>query len=148
MPVLSAHNISKAYGERTLLRDASVTIRTGERVGLVGKNGTGKSTFARILAGVEPKDGGDIAVRKGATVLYLEQMPDLPRDKTPRELVSEGLAAWSAAKSAYDAVSTRLATGPRVVRPRRATTTRPRSKIRRASPPRSSGSAAGSATTR
>ncbi|MBL8610393.1 MAG: ABC-F family ATP-binding cassette domain-containing protein [Myxococcales bacterium] len=109
MPVLSAHNLSKAYGERTLIRDASVTIRTGERVGLVGKNGTGKSTLARILAGVEPKDGGDIAVRKGATVLYLEQMPDLPRDKTPRELVSEGLAAWSAAKTAYDSVSSRLA---------------------------------------
>jgi len=110
VPVLSAHNLSKAFGERVLLRDASVTIRTGERVGLVGKNGTGKSTLARILAGVEPKDGGEIAIRKNASVLYLEQTPELPRDRTPRQIVAEGLAEWSAAKAAYDAVAARLAT--------------------------------------
>jgi ATP-binding cassette subfamily F protein uup len=101
-PVLSAHHLSKAYGARQLLEDVDVTVRGGERVGLVGRNGAGKSTLARVLAALEPPDGGELAVRKGATVLYLEQSPELDPAASPRAIVAGGMAEWTAAKEAYD----------------------------------------------
>ena len=69
---------SKAYGPQTLFQRASLTIQQGERVGLLGANGTGKSTLLRVLAGVEPPDDGVIERKRGATVLYLPQEPKLP----------------------------------------------------------------------
>jgi ATP-binding cassette subfamily F protein uup len=111
MPVLSAHDLGKAYGARAVLRDVSVTLRSGERVGLVGRNGAGKSTLARILAGLEPPDAGEIAVRKGAEVAYLEQTPALAASATPREIVAGGMERWSKAKTAYDALGDAIAAG-------------------------------------
>jgi ATP-binding cassette subfamily F protein uup len=110
MSLLSAEGLGKAYGAKTLLANVTVTLRPNERVGLVGKNGTGKSTLARILAGVEPTDTGSLALRREATVLYLAQDPDLPLDQTARQVTFSGLAAWSAAKNAYDAVAAELET--------------------------------------
>lgn len=115
MPVVSAQHLAKSYGERTLLRDVTFTIRTGERVGLVGRNGTGKSTLARVIAGLEPKDAGEIAVRRGASIAYLEQMPQFAPERSPRELVSEGLSHWLAARRRYDELAERVASDPSLV---------------------------------
>ena len=51
MPIIAAHGLTKSYGTRVVLSAVDLTIRTGERVGVVGENGSGKSTLARILAG-------------------------------------------------------------------------------------------------
>jgi ATP-binding cassette subfamily F protein uup len=111
MSVLAALEIDKAYGERVLLAKASLTIDDGERVGVVGRNGAGKSTFSRILAGVEPSDGGSIALRRGARVAFLAQEPLLDGERTVRETVEEGLEAWLAAKNRHEAITARIAGG-------------------------------------
>ena len=55
MIILSAQNIAKAFGVNTVLRDVSLTVQQGDRIGLVGVNGCGKSTLMRILAGLDAK---------------------------------------------------------------------------------------------
>lgn len=108
MPVLSARGVSKAYGPQTLFSGVSLTIVRGERVGLLGLNGTGKSTLLRVLAGTEPPDEGTIDRRRDATILYLEQEPALDPEQTPRHIVEEGLAEWKAATSRHDAISRQI----------------------------------------
>ena len=67
---MSCENVSKAFGERPLLRDVSLGVGKGERIGVVGRNGAGKSTLLRVLAGTEPTDSG--RVTRGATVVVGE----------------------------------------------------------------------------
>lgn len=111
MPVLHAQNLSKSYGPQILLDDATLTLRTGERIGLVGVNGSGKSTLARILAGLESHDAGEISRRRGAQVEYLEQRPEFDPKRTAREIVTEGLSAWTEAKARYDEIGAALSRG-------------------------------------
>lgn len=108
MPVLSAKKLSKTYGPQTLFTDVTLTIVRGERVGLLGVNGTGKSTLLRILAGLETADTGSIERRRDSTVLYLAQEPALEPDQTPRQIVEQGLAAWKTATEEHDAISKRI----------------------------------------
>jgi ATP-binding cassette subfamily F protein uup len=111
MSVLAALDIDKAYGERVLFSHASLTIGEGERIGVVGRNGAGKSTFARILAGVEPPDGGTIALRRGARVAFLAQKPALDEQLSVRATVELGLEAWVAARQRHEALSAQIAAG-------------------------------------
>jgi ATP-binding cassette subfamily F protein uup len=111
MTVLSANDVTKAYGERVLLAGASITIDDGERVGVVGRNGAGKSTFARILAGQEPPDGGGVAMRRGATIAFLAQEPDLEPARTVRACVEEGLERWLAARKRHEEITEKIARG-------------------------------------
>ncbi len=111
MPVLVAQDITKAYGQKTILDHVSLSIHAGERVGLVGSNGSGKSTLARILAGLEVPDGGTVAVRREASVAYLAQEPVLDANLTARAIVTEGLGAWFLAKTNHDALSARISSG-------------------------------------
>jgi ATP-binding cassette subfamily F protein uup len=111
MPVLSARNLSKTYGPQTLFEGLSLTIRRGERVGLLGVNGTGKSTLLRALAGLEPIDEGIIERRRDATILYLAQEPVLDPSMTPRQIVETGLAEWSEAMRRHGEISARIGAG-------------------------------------
>ena len=90
MPVLDVIGLRKLVSDRTLFEDVTFTIRRGEKVGLVGRNGAGKSTLGRVLAGIEPSDGGRIARRRDAVVEYLEQEPVFAPERTIREIVLEG----------------------------------------------------------
>jgi len=112
VPVLSAQRLSKSFGERVLFDDVTLTLRSLERVGLVGRNGTGKSTLCRVLAGLEPMDTGSLALRRGAEVRYLSQTPSFESERTPRNIVSEGLATWSRVKARYDELGELLRTQP------------------------------------
>ncbi|HVH43943.1 MAG TPA: ABC-F family ATP-binding cassette domain-containing protein [Labilithrix sp.] len=111
MPVLTAHAVTKAYGLKPLFDGATFTIRRGEKVALLGPNGTGKSTLLRVLAGLEPLDTGSIDRRRDASILYLPQEPELDPTLSPREIARQGLELWHAAKLRYDEVSTRIGEG-------------------------------------
>ncbi len=111
MPVLSGRNLSKSYGAEKLFSGISLTIMRKERVGLLGINGTGKSTLLRILAGLETPDEGVVERRRDATVLYLAQEPALDAEKTPLDIVLEGLRAWTDATTAHREASLAIERG-------------------------------------
>lgn len=75
---LALKNVVKFFGATKVLEDISFEVQKGERVGIVGRNGCGKSTVLKIIAGEEDKDSGDVMIRKGATLGYLAQMPEFP----------------------------------------------------------------------
>ena len=75
MILLSAQNISKTYMERKILDQVSFFLNEGDKVGIVGINGTGKSTLLRILAGAEEADDGTVVRTGGVRISYLPQIP-------------------------------------------------------------------------
>jgi ABC transport system ATP-binding/permease protein len=75
MNLLSVENLSKSYGDKTLFRDISFGISRGEKAALIARNGEGKSTLMRILAGQEIADSGLVTFRKGIHISFLEQDP-------------------------------------------------------------------------
>ena len=75
--------------DRTILEDLSLTISTGDRIGVVGINGAGKSTLLKIVAGLQKPDSGNIRLGQGTLVGYLYQIPDLPKG-TVREVLGDG----------------------------------------------------------
>lgn len=90
MRVLAAENISKSYGERALLSDVTLQINQGDKIGLIGVNGTGKSTLLRLLAGEEAPDGGSIFCQPGHRAAYLPQNPVFAPEDTVLEHVLRG----------------------------------------------------------
>ena len=85
-PYLEIMSLTKRIGERVLFHDISFTINERQHVGLIAKNGTGKTTLLNIIAGRDGYDGGDIIMRNGIKVGYLEQTPQFPPLMTIREL--------------------------------------------------------------
>lgn len=75
--------------DRTILENFSLTISTGDRIGVVGINGAGKSTLLKIVAGIQVADSGNIRLGQGIQVGYLDQIPDLPKG-TVREVLGHG----------------------------------------------------------
>ncbi len=90
MPLLSATNLKYSIGTRVLLDGVSLSIEPGERIGLVGRNGTGKTTLIKILAGRAKADSGSVSLNKGARMGYLSQDPDLDMSRTLREEAESG----------------------------------------------------------
>ncbi len=76
MIVLTLEKITKNYGVKPLMANVDLTIESGDRIGVIGVNGTGKSTFLRVCAGVEEADSGRITTASGMRVGYLPQSPD------------------------------------------------------------------------
>jgi len=111
MPILDARDLRKGYGPDMILDGVSLSIHEGQRVGLLGKNGCGKSTLARILCGRLEPDDGVLSLRRDAKVAYLPQIPSLDPSCTALQEVLSGLGEWTKAKERYDALSARLAQG-------------------------------------
>ncbi|MAY73971.1 MAG: ABC transporter, partial [Phycisphaerae bacterium] len=84
MPLLAATNIELSYGERRVLDRVSLSVEDGERVGVVGRNGGGKSSLMRILAGELKPDSGTVSLAQGRRLGYLTQDPRLPARETLR----------------------------------------------------------------
>ena len=84
MNLLSLEQAQKSYGEKVLLKQANFYLNEGEKVGIIGINGTGKTTLLRILAGIEVPDEGSRTVR------FLEQNPHMPADMSVLEYVLQG----------------------------------------------------------
>ncbi|MED9822561.1 MAG: ABC-F type ribosomal protection protein [Christensenellales bacterium] len=94
MIVLSAQNVAKSFGVNAVLKDVSFTIQQGDRIGLVGVNGCGKSTLMRIIAGLDTPDGGEIAIVRGTRIGYLAQ----------QDMVTSGASVWRELEKVYDPV--------------------------------------------
>ena len=90
MNVISLQNIEKSYGTRLLFKEVNITFTTEKRLGLVGINGTGKSTFLKILAGQMEPDKGTIERNGKASIYYLAQTPEFDADSTLLEAVLDG----------------------------------------------------------
>ncbi len=82
MVMVTLEKLTKRYPGKTLFEDANLGIEKGDRIGLIGENGCGKSTFLKILMGAEPADSGSIVFRSGIKTGYLPQVPSLDPNKT------------------------------------------------------------------
>jgi ATP-binding cassette subfamily F protein uup len=90
MSLLSVENLQKSYGTRMLFDQVSFSMEAGEKVGLIGVNGTGKSSLLKVLAGQEPADAGKIIMSGTLTVEYLPQNPEFDEDATVLEQIFKG----------------------------------------------------------
>ena len=93
MNLLTAENILKSYSEKILLDNISIGINEGDKIGVIGINGTGKTTMLKIIAGLEQPDGGKITKGNSVTIEYLPQHPDFDMDITVLQQVFKGDSA-------------------------------------------------------
>ena len=101
--LLTAENISKNYGMKQLLDGVTLYLNEGERVGLIGINGTGKSTFLKVLAGASEPDSGKVSRDPNVQVAYLPQSPDMDDSLTVLEQVFAGHPAEFRSINEYEA---------------------------------------------
>jgi len=102
-PILNAQGLSKAFGAAPLFRNVAFPISEGDRIGLIGPNGSGKSTLLRVLAGVEQPDEGEIALRRRATVGYVEQISSFEPGVSVRAVVQQAMQAAKVGETERDA---------------------------------------------
>ena len=105
MILLSAQNLEKTYMERKVLDDVSFFLGEGDKVGIIGINGTGKSTLLRILAGAEEPDSGTVIRTKGVRVSYLPQIPEFDTHGSVLEQVMAHLSLDLKAAKEFEAKS-------------------------------------------
>ncbi|MEG0614986.1 MAG: ABC-F family ATP-binding cassette domain-containing protein [Oscillospiraceae bacterium] len=103
--LLSAEHISKNYGMRQLLEDVSLYLNEKERIGIVGINGTGKSTLLKILAKIEPSDEGIISTKPNLKIVYLPQNPIMNDDFSVLEQVFDHFSLEFREKNSFEAKS-------------------------------------------
>ncbi len=103
MAVLSLSNAHLAYGHVALLDGAALSLETGERVGLIGRNGTGKSSLLKVIAGLEKLDDGLLQQTQGLRIRYVPQEPVFEAGGTVFDAVGEGVAEARVVRDAYEA---------------------------------------------
>lgn len=111
MSIFTLQSVHKDFGIKPILKDASFSLDASDKVGLIGTNGSGKSTLLKIIAGLEPIDGGDRLVNGGARIVYLPQEPDLDEDKTVLEQVFADSGEQMSLVREYEVVSHKLELG-------------------------------------
>ena len=94
-----------AFGHVDLLANTAFSLESGERVGLIGRNGTGKSSLLKILAGIEKMDDGLLQYQQGLRIAYVPQEPIFEAEETVFEAVSKGVAEAKALREEYEALS-------------------------------------------
>lgn len=109
MNILNIEHISKIFGEKTIFDDVSYGIQEGEKIGVIGINGTGKTTLLRMIAGEEEADEGQIIKQNGIRIAYLPQAPSFPKDATVLSYANDGIGEndWTA-KSEVKSALTKL----------------------------------------
>ncbi len=109
MTLFTLRSLHKDFGIKEILRDASFSLEEGDKVGLIGTNGSGKSTLLKMIAGLEPPDGGEIWVNASAKIIYLPQQPNLDPNRTVLEQVFADSGEQMALVQEYERVSQQLA---------------------------------------
>ncbi|MDR1428935.1 MAG: energy-dependent translational throttle protein EttA [Spirochaetaceae bacterium] len=103
--IYSMIRVSKKHGVKQVLKDISLSYFYGAKIGVIGLNGSGKSSLLKILSGVDSEFSGETAVSPGYSIGYLEQEPLLEAGKTVKELVSEGVRELVDLLAEFDQVS-------------------------------------------
>ncbi len=107
--IYSMMRVSKFYDKKPVLKDISISYFYGAKIGVIGLNGSGKSSLLRIFAGVDKDFNGETAISPGYTVGYLEQEPLLTEDKTVLEVVQEGASEAIGLLNEFNELSARFA---------------------------------------
>lgn len=94
MNILNIEHISKIYGEKVIFEDASFGVQEGDKVGIIGINGTGKSTLLKMLAGEEVPETGQIIMQNTVRLAYLPQNPQFPENATILSYIQDCEAEW------------------------------------------------------
>ena len=94
MNIINFEHISKVFGEKTIFAEASVGIQEGDKIGIIGMNGTGKTTFLKMAAGLEVPDHGQIVKQNGLKIAYLSQDPEFPKGATILSYIQDDENVW------------------------------------------------------
>ncbi|MCW6035999.1 ABC-F family ATP-binding cassette domain-containing protein [Spirulina subsalsa FACHB-351] len=109
MSIVTLQEIKKDFGIKEILRRASFSIDSNDKVGLIGVNGSGKSTLLKMIAGLEPLDGGQRLVKSGARIIYLPQQPDVDENRTVLDQVFADSTEQMALVREYEDLSHHMA---------------------------------------
>ena len=109
MTLLVLEDLKKHFGAQEVLKGASLTIDPGTKVGIVGRNGGGKTTLFRMITGEEHPDWGKVHLRKGASLGFVPQRPKFDAGETVRQHVTDGLSEARAMLAELEAVGERMA---------------------------------------
>lgn len=90
MNILNIEHISKTFGDKTIFDDVSLGVHQGDKIGVLGVNGTGKSTLLKIIAGQETADEGEVIFGRGIRTAFLPQNPEFPDGAKVLSYVTEG----------------------------------------------------------
>ncbi len=107
--IYSMVGVSKYYDKKPVLKDIYLSYFYGAKIGVIGLNGSGKSSLLRILAGVDRGFNGETVISPGHTVGFLQQEPELDNDKTVREIVEEGVLQVVDALREYNSINDKFA---------------------------------------
>lgn len=105
MAVISLSNAQLAFGHVPLLDHAEFSLEAGERVGLIGRNGTGKSSLLKIIAGVSKLDDGLLVMQQNLKIAYVDQEPHFAPEMTVFDAVASGLGELPALLNEYEALT-------------------------------------------
>jgi sulfate-transporting ATPase len=107
--IFEMHRVCRAFGEKVVLRDISLSFYYGAKIGVVGENGSGKSTLLRIMAGIDADIDGTAALAKGMRVRYVAQEPHLDLDRTVRESLQTAIRPIQELVDRFNDISARMA---------------------------------------
>ena len=90
MNIINIEHIHKIFGDKVIFDDVSCGIQEGDKIGIIGINGTGKSTLLKIIAGVEEPDEGQVVRQNGLRIAYMPQSPEFPKGATVSSYALDG----------------------------------------------------------
>lgn len=107
MNILNIEHVSKVFGEKIIFDDVSYGVHQGDKIGIIGINGTGKTTILKIIAGLEEPDEGQVIMQNGLRITYLPQNPEFPPNATILDYVADGKwqKDWATASEAANVLN-------------------------------------------
>ncbi|MGB4346470.1 MAG: ATP-binding cassette domain-containing protein, partial [Burkholderiaceae bacterium] len=111
MAVISLSDAQLAFGHVALLDHTEFSLETGERVGLIGRNGTGKSSLLKVLSGLIKLDDGLLTMQQGLRVAYVDQEPVFDLDRSVFDTVASGMGDTQALLAEYDGLTAQFGNG-------------------------------------
>ncbi len=111
MAVISLSDAQLAFGHVALLDHAEFSLEAGERIGLIGRNGTGKSSLLKVIAGIAKLDDGMLVMQQGLRIAYVEQEPQFDASMSVFDAVASGVGGVRQLLDEYDALTARLGAG-------------------------------------